>query len=42
MLDTYRNTIEGKYPIIDSKTDVERFARKLGVLKPFETLSKQV
>ena len=38
VLDTSTNTIDGKHPIIDSKTDVERFARKLGVLQNHEEL----
>jgi len=41
VLNTHTNTIDGKHPIIDSKRDLEAFARKIGVLKPFETLSQQ-
>jgi hypothetical protein len=38
VLNTYTNTIDGKHPIMDSKADVERFARELGVLQAYEQL----
>ena len=38
VLDTSRNEISGAHPIIDSKADVEVFARKIGALQKHEEL----